>query len=78
MQLDVWEGYTGLPADTLDMEIYQPWLEPATAEDMAAQEVRPGSHWLSGILTPGFQQPQATHHQWCQSGCSQQSRARLA
>ena len=53
MQLDVWEGYTGLPADTLDMEIYQPWLEPATAEDLAAQEVRPGSHCLPGTLTPG-------------------------
>ena len=44
MQLDVWEGYTGLPADTLDMEIYQAWLEPATAEELAAQEVRPGFH----------------------------------
>lgn len=39
MQLDVWEGYAGLPADTLDLEIYQPWLDPASPEDLAAQEV---------------------------------------
>jgi nitrile hydratase len=28
-QTDVWPGYPGPPADTVDIEIYQHWLEPA-------------------------------------------------
>jgi Nitrile hydratase beta subunit len=28
-QIDVWPDYAGDPADTLEVEIYQPWLEPA-------------------------------------------------
>lgn len=28
-QADVWPGYGGNPADTIDVEIYQHWLEPA-------------------------------------------------
>jgi hypothetical protein len=29
---DVWEGYGGGEGDTVDVEIYQPWLEPGTQE----------------------------------------------
>lgn len=36
-QRDVWEGYTGSPADTLDIEIYQAWLEPATQVELGHQ-----------------------------------------
>jgi len=28
-QVDVWPDYQGLPGDTVDIEIYQHWLEPA-------------------------------------------------
>lgn len=28
-QSEVWPDYTGLPGDTVDVEIYQHWLEPA-------------------------------------------------
>jgi nitrile hydratase subunit beta len=28
-QVDVWPDYGGDPADTLDIELYQHWLEPA-------------------------------------------------
>jgi nitrile hydratase len=28
-QTDVWPDYAGPPADTVDIEIYQHWLEPA-------------------------------------------------
>ena len=28
-QTDVWPGYGGAAADTVDIEIYQHWLEPA-------------------------------------------------
>ncbi len=28
-QADVWPDYQGLPNDTVDVEIYQHWLEPA-------------------------------------------------
>ena len=27
-QVEVWPDYTGSPADTIDIEIYQHWLEP--------------------------------------------------
>jgi nitrile hydratase beta subunit-like protein len=29
LQRDVWPDYAGRPADTVDVEIYQHWLEPA-------------------------------------------------
>jgi nitrile hydratase len=29
MQHDVWPAYEGSPADTVDIEIYQHWLDPA-------------------------------------------------
>lgn len=29
VQAEVWPDYTGSPADTIDIEIYQHWLEPA-------------------------------------------------
>ena len=28
LQREVWEGYGGDPSDTLDVEIYEHWLEP--------------------------------------------------
>ncbi|HTV52850.1 MAG TPA: SH3-like domain-containing protein [Steroidobacteraceae bacterium] len=28
VQAQVWPNYTGTPADTIDVEIYQHWLEP--------------------------------------------------
>lgn len=31
-QREVWPDYAGNPADTLDIEIYQHWLEPAGRE----------------------------------------------
>lgn len=31
-QRDVWPDYAGNPADTLDIEIFQHWLEPAGRE----------------------------------------------
>ena len=30
-QLELWPDYTGRAADTVDVEIYQHWLEPAEA-----------------------------------------------
>lgn len=29
LQRDLWPAYRGAPEDTVDVEIYQPWLEPA-------------------------------------------------
>jgi hypothetical protein len=29
VQAQVWPDYTGSPSDSIDIEIYQPWLEPA-------------------------------------------------
>lgn len=29
VQAEVWPGYAGSPSDTIDLEIYQHWLEPA-------------------------------------------------
>lgn len=29
LQREVWPGYHGQPGDTVDIEIYQHWLEPA-------------------------------------------------
>jgi hypothetical protein len=31
-QRHVWPDYGGAPADTVDIEIFEHWLEPATAE----------------------------------------------
>lgn len=31
-QLDVWSDYRGAAGDTLDVEIYQHWLEPTTGD----------------------------------------------
>lgn len=41
-QQHVWEGYTGSPADTVDVEIYQAWLKPATKSQL--QEQQHGAH----------------------------------
>lgn len=37
-QQDTWEGYTGSAADTLDVEVYQAWLEPATKQQLQSQQ----------------------------------------
>ncbi len=37
-QGDVWEGYTGSAQDTLDVEVYQAWLEPATKQQLQGQK----------------------------------------
>ncbi|KAL3136313.1 hypothetical protein ABBQ38_005578 [Trebouxia sp. C0009 RCD-2024] len=37
-QQHVWEGYTGSPADTVDVEIYQAWLKPATKAQLEQQQ----------------------------------------
>ena len=37
-QGDVWEGYTGSNLDTIDVEVYQAWLEPATKEQLQTQQ----------------------------------------
>jgi nitrile hydratase len=31
-QIDLWPDYQGQPEDTVDVEIYQHWLEPAAQE----------------------------------------------
>jgi hypothetical protein len=32
-QLDIWSDYDGLSRDTLEIEVYDHWLEPASAGD---------------------------------------------
>ena len=36
LQRDVWQGYVGAATDTIDVEIYQHWLEPAARVMLAA------------------------------------------
>jgi nitrile hydratase len=31
LQSDVWDDYRGGPGDTLDIDLYEHWLEPVTA-----------------------------------------------
>lgn len=38
-QLDVWPEYAPDSKDTVDIEIHQPWLEPATAAELKQQQV---------------------------------------
>jgi hypothetical protein len=38
-QADVWPEYASGSQDTIDIEIHQPWLEAATAEDLSKQQV---------------------------------------
>ena len=38
-QSDVWPEYASGSKDTLDIEIHQHWLEPASIEDLKKQEV---------------------------------------
>ena len=37
-QQHVWEGYTGSPQDTVDVEVYQAWLKPATKAQSEQQQ----------------------------------------
>ena len=37
-QQHVWEGYAGSPQDTVDVEVYQAWLKPATKEQLEQQQ----------------------------------------
>jgi hypothetical protein len=32
-QSHIWPDYSGLPTDTIDLDIYEHWLLPATAEE---------------------------------------------
>ncbi|GBF90736.1 nitrile hydratase subunit alpha [Raphidocelis subcapitata] len=50
-QCHVWEGYGGGANDTVDIEIYQPWLEPASEEDLERQ-ARAGAA-ARGVLRGG-------------------------
>ena len=34
-QADLWDGYEGSPGDTLHVDIYEHWLEPANEEGRA-------------------------------------------
>ena len=38
-QSDVWPEYAPDSKDTVDIEIHQPWLEPATAAELKQQQV---------------------------------------
>jgi hypothetical protein len=33
----LWEGYEGPSSDTVEVDVYQHWLEPATEGELAAQ-----------------------------------------
>lgn len=44
LQLDVWEGYSGKPEDTLDMEIYQVSASP-TGQSTLAPLITSCQHW---------------------------------
>ena len=37
-QQHVWEGYTGKPEDTVDVEVYQAWLKPASKAQFEQQQ----------------------------------------
>lgn len=43
-QQHVWEGYTGSPEDTVDVEIYQAWLKPATKAQLEQQQQHQQQH----------------------------------
>eukprot|EP00798_Chlamydomonas_sp_ICE-L_P030467 gene30467-35478_t len=38
-QRDLWEHYDGADGDTVDVDIFQPWLEPATQLELAEQQL---------------------------------------
>ncbi len=50
-QTDVWEGYVGHKEDTVEVEIFQPWLLPASQAELEAQ--RSKSSALSESLAAG-------------------------
>lgn len=37
-QQHLWQGYTGSPEDTVDVEVYQAWLKPATKAQLEQQQ----------------------------------------
>lgn len=39
-QADVWEGYSGGDDDSVDVEIYEGWLQPATSQELDAQRAQ--------------------------------------
>lgn len=64
-QQDTWEGYTGSAADTLDVEVYQAWLEPATKQQLQSQrqsrqQTQPHTHQHSHSKEHG--DPQVIDH----------------
>lgn len=46
-QADLWELYPGNPGDTLTMEVYQPWLLPASEAEFL-QQAREAAQRLAG------------------------------
>lgn len=42
-QQDIWEGYRGSSSDTVEVEIYQAWLQAASAADLEAQRLQSAS-----------------------------------
>lgn len=64
-QTHVWELYQGDPADTIDVEVYQPWLEAATPQQLEQQQqnstaVRQQQQQQAG---QSHCQPHADHHE---------------
>ena len=51
-QSDVWPEYAPDSKDAVDIEIHQPWLEPATAAELKQQQVGPNKP--SGLSCLGF------------------------
>ena len=43
-QQHVWEGYTGTPEDTIDVEVYQAWLKPASTSQLEQQNQHRHEH----------------------------------
>ncbi|MEW5302846.1 MAG: hypothetical protein WDW36_005589 [Sanguina aurantia] len=71
LQRHLWEGYTGCPEDSVEVEVFEPWLQPATAEDLQQQEQQftatasvLGKHACdaSTSAAPDEQGPHKKHH----------------
>eukprot|EP00891_Asterochloris_glomerata_P009984 jgi/Astpho2/9984/Aster-06794 len=58
-QQALWEGYTGFAKDTADVEIYQPWLEPASQEQLQSQ--LEDAQRRSSLITQQRQDPAHEH-----------------
>ena len=64
-QADLWEGYAGDAGDSVDVEIYQAWLQPAAAADLEAQAARRSalhSHAQDGGTDAGHEHAHGPAH----------------